>query len=204
MNIALMTCNDKNYEELAAVTAPTKQRYCEKWGFVFEHLIIENTFEPIWEKPKLTLEMLKTYDAVIYLDCDAFIANQEFDIRPYIEKHQFIISKDLMGINAGVYIAKSTDIVKRFFWDVVVLGRSVAGNSVFKDQSAINHFLGKNDFKDIVTYMPQNFMNSYLNELYGRPTNIPGDYKPGDWIVHLPALPLHIRLKILKEKFGLE
>jgi hypothetical protein len=143
------------------------------------------------------------------MDTDAFVANQEFDIRPYIEKHDLMFSTDLNGINAGVYVAKSTPLTKQLWYCVSMWGPMFFNYHPWKDQECLKHYLANPPYDKLATYMPQNFMNSYIHELYVNtphpfPDYIQGNYKEGDWAVHLPGIPTHIRFEVLQNKFGLE
>jgi hypothetical protein len=200
-----MTCNDNNYNFLASITAPTKKEYAEKWGFVFEHVKLQGNMHPAWEKARVTARMLEKYDGVLYIDCDAAIINQNFDFRPYIEKHDFIISTDVNGINAGVYYAKSTPLVKQFFFAVNTWGPMFYGGHPWNDQEAMKYYLANPPYNHLATYMPQNFMNSYIHEGFNYtnhpfPDYIQGNYQPGDWIIHLPGMPMEVRVRYLQEK----
>ena len=42
-------------------------------------------------------------------------------------------------------------------------------------------------------------MNSYINSEYGRPEYWPGNYKLGDWLIHLPGLSLSKRIEIARK-----
>jgi hypothetical protein len=202
MNIALMTYNDYNFAELASYTAPTKAKYCEKWGFSFEHLN-SNARDPFWSKPTFFLNCLERYDAVIYVESDAVIINQDFDIRPYIEKHELILTHDINGINAGTYIAKSTNLVKQFFHAVKSHGPLFFNHHPWKDQEAMRYFLQTYPYHEIATWMPQNFMNSNIHEIYNYPSYVAGNYKEGDWIVHMSGMSHENRMRVLKDKFKL-
>ena len=197
MNIALTTFNDSNYNSLYNITGPTKQKYCEKWGLSYEY-VQTRPGNHFWEKPRIFLEMLQKYDAVIYIECDAAIMNQDFDVRPYIEEHEFIVTTDLNGINCGTYIARSTDLVKQFFYAVNTTGLHFFRNHQWGDQEACRYFLASPPYDKLATYMPQNFMCSNLNSVYGYPAYIKGDYRPGDWIVHLSGISLQQRCSIFK------
>ncbi len=141
-----MTCNNKNYDALAKITAPTKQLYCERYGLAFEHLKFEgNQNDVCWDKARLTSEMLNKYDAVIYMDCDVAIINQNFDIRPFIEEYELILTTDLNGINAGVYIAQSTDLVKQLWYCVNTWGKMFFGQHPWRDQECLKHYLANHN-----------------------------------------------------------
>ena len=66
-----------------------------------------------------------------------------------------------------------------------------------------DNFGGQPPYDKMITYVEQNFMNSYLNDIYGFPSYMQGNYKEGDWIVHLPGQSLERRCQIFKERFNL-
>jgi hypothetical protein len=130
-------------------------------------------------------------------------ANQDFDIRPYIEKHELILTHDINGINAGTYIAKSTNLVKQFFHAVKSHGPLFFNHHPWKDQEAMRYFLQTYPYHEIATWMPQNFMNSNIHEIYNYPSYVAGNYKEGDWIVHMSGMSHENRMRVLKDKFKL-
>ena len=78
------------------------------------------------------------------------------------------------------------------------LGYCLYKNHVWAEQEAIIRFAQSEPYAGRIGYEPQNSMNSYLNQLYGRPITWPGNYKEGDWLIHLPGLDMPSRLKIAK------
>lgn len=202
MNIALLTYNDDNYSSLKDLTLPTKQKYCDKWGFKLEH-INSNGRNPNWFKPDIFLQTLHNYDAVLYVECDAAIINQDFDIRPFISTHEFAIASDWCGINSGIFMAQNTNLTKQFFYTIFTEGPIWWPHHRGKEQEAMRYFVGTPPYKNMTTVVEQNFMNSYVNELYGWPNFVQGNYQEGDWIVHLQGQSNEKRCEVFREKFGL-
>jgi hypothetical protein len=202
MNTALLTFNDDSYNVLADLTLPTKRKYCDKWGLTLEYHN-SNGRDPSWYKPDIFLQTLNKYDAVLFIECDAAIINQDFDVRPFLESHEFVIAADVNGINAGVFMGQSTDLVKQFFYTVITQGPTYWHDHPWRDQEAMKYFGSEPPYDKMITYVEQNFMNSYLNDIYGFPSYMQGNYQPGDWIVHLPGKSLQERCQIFKERFNL-
>ena len=202
MNIALLTFNTDSYKPLADLTLPTKQKYCDRYGMTLEHL---NSIgkDQSWYNPTVFLDCLEKYDAVLFVECDAAIINQDFDIRTTLQNNEFVITEDMHGLNAGVFMGRSTNLLKQFFYVICTQGPMYFGNHPWKNQEAMKHWLRDNQYSKMVTYMPQNFMNSYLNGIYPLPEFTQGNYKEGDWIVHLPGRSLEERCQIFRERFGL-
>jgi len=49
-------------------------------------------------------------------------------------------------------------------------------------------------YRDLPTFVPQRWMNSYPGAAYKRPRHYSGSYEEGDWICHFAGLPNEERL----------
>jgi hypothetical protein len=65
------------------------------------------------------------------------------------------------------------------------------------------HIPIKEEYQSIVKITPQRFMNSYNYQFYHYTDHrdkfgVNGNWEPGDWLIHWPALSLEDRIKLTK------
>lgn len=116
--------------EYAKYTIKINKQYCEKYNFDFK--LIDSNLTPDlsinFSKIQATLDLMKhKYQYIIHIDADAFIYNDNYDIRHIINTYMywpisFIASEDCYNkkicskpgkINSGVYIVKNDIIGKK-------------------------------------------------------------------------------------------
>jgi hypothetical protein len=212
MNIAIATGSSQEYMSLQDATLPSKKAYAEKWNMTLETRIFSGD-NIAWDRVGMVRDLLPRYDVVIWMDSDAFVANQDFDIKKYLEMgygeedreytHNFMISTDLNSINTGVFIARNTPWVREFLYVVMHEGYLLFNSHMRKEQQAIRDYMENHPYKGLVSVMPQNFMNSFIMKEYETERHdFKGNYKPGDWMIHMPGLPNQRRIEIVKEILG--
>lgn len=116
-----------NYQELADLTNPNKQRYCDKHGYDFvphftnfdfdKYYVDENRPKGManwhggFEKIGLVLRLLKSgkYDWVFWLGTDTLITNFDIKIEDVTDNnYHFIIANDCNEWNSDSFLARST------------------------------------------------------------------------------------------------
>lgn len=130
-----------------------------------------------WSKIKIIQNRIKNYDYdyIMWLDADALIANQLFDIARLIQPdYDFFYTTDINGFNGGSFIVRScdliydalqkawdmTDYINHIWWEQIPLWKSV------------------NETGCRLCELPKKSINSY-----------PNDFTPGDFILHFPGVP---------------
>jgi hypothetical protein len=86
-----------------------------------------------------------------------------------------------------------------FLYAINTLGKNFYHSHPFLEQEALSRFAFQKPYCDVVKIIPQKGMNSYLHKVYGRPEEWPGNWEPGDWILHLPGMTVELRIQILGE-----
>lgn len=133
MSIMFMQTADKNYSDLLDVTSVPTKNFCKEKGYLYNQVVgICRGYHP-WHATFNRIILLK--DAlmsgyrgwVVYLDADAFVASQDFDLDLYIKNKQqfsFIAATGTdtawWDINAGVFIMNmdsrvSHEIIDRWY-----------------------------------------------------------------------------------------
>ena len=196
MTYAVSTYYTPNYQSLADVTLPTMRAYCARHGYSFE--CVKSDVHSGWLKPQIVLGLLNYgFDAVLWIDSDALITNPKTTILDLLGRDQFVCTADIFGLSTGVFAVRSQGAGHRLMYAVEAVGRSLVRDHQWAEQEAIMRFAANEPYRDVVKVLPQRWMNSYWNSAYERPeTDDFGQWKPGDFILHLPGMDLEQRIEI--------
>jgi hypothetical protein len=189
-------------DKLAAITCPNKQEYCDKHGYTYikkiEHL---RDRHPVWLRLAAAREHLANFDGVWLNDLDTIILNMDVELDDFF-KADFTANIDRLGFNASSIFIRNTPWAHQFLAGVWEHGREYDADK-WREQTAIAMRLFMEP-KDKWAVLPQRECNSYMHELYyGGRLNYPdGEYQPGDFVLHLPAIPTVTRIAVFKEMLG--
>jgi hypothetical protein len=120
----------------------------------------------------------------------------------------FVIATDCYNINNDSFLARATDTTIKWLRNTVDLLDSYS-NAKWLDQSAMIDTIDM--MADRIKIVPQRTMNSYDYDLY--PGLVPhiykkdllgndGQWQPGDFLIHWPAVPLDKRIALAQEMLG--
>jgi hypothetical protein len=205
MAAALLTTYFPNYQSLADIVLPNLSGYCQKHGYKFLAPVGKEKGDAYgFQKMKFLLDFLnkKEADVVLCTDLDILITNYTKKFEDFAGEGDLFITKDVNGINAGSFIVKNTERGRRLISDIL----SHNGREDNEQKAIQQHFSHE------LTILPHPSINSYMYECYGapcwgyqsghreRPTHEEGDWKPGDFLLHLPGLQMERRIKILTDR----
>ena len=202
MKIAIISISSESYKPLSDVAYPYWRRYCEKHGYDF---ISEGATDPRgtnWQKISMIGHYLKLYDLVLWVGADTVVTNSEITIEQFWllqGKPKVLLSTDVFGVNSDVMLFSQSVESEMLLYAIDTLGYQLYEKHHWGEQKSIIRFVHQKPYSDWVKIIPQKGMNSYLHRLYGRPENWPGNWEQGDWILHLPGLPLDERLRVIEE-----
>lgn len=199
--IRILTHYTENWSDIAAVTIPVLENYCEKHGYhlsVFKNTPYQNYTGK--EKMKQILEVCKYGDIAMVIDADAIITNPEIKIESFIDdEHDFYITKHVGNINAGVFILRFTQWTELF---INKLLPSIGKEKVHCEQDAIMEYMVAHPNNKKIKILPHPSINSFDYSLYKEHTDKIGsyeDWKPNDFVLHLPGTGMELRKKKLSE-----
>jgi hypothetical protein len=193
VRIAVTTYYTPEYGNIGRLTDQTKIDYCAKQGYDFK-LKIGSHYSPAtsWDRILHLMEVLaEGYDAAMLIDADAFIMNDDIEIESYLRTwpgKDLFVTTDINGLNSGVFIARNTPELRRFFYAVTHQGRTFYENHVWREQIAMIWFLASPPYDTLAQYLPQRQLQSYVTRCYDQPDPEISQYQPGDWIIHLPGV----------------
>lgn len=199
MKILCCTMFSPSHEELAEVSLVNLIEYTKIHGYDMRIIYIENDK---WEYKKheaFVKYFGEGYDLIWYKDVDTVITNLAIPITNFIyDDYHFFITKDFNEFNGGSIIIRNSE-MGRFFNGVILEYRGRYEN----EQNVINYLINNFVIWKSVFILPHPSINSYNYSLYpeckeyvGREDL--GDWKEGNFLLHVPALPMEQRIKILK------
>lgn len=206
MRIAVTTFYSKSYRGLAEITTNVLRQYCNKHGYdLYIHEVEDGNVDFIITRDVRNL--LDDYDIVMGIECDILITNLNYKIEDFIDnEHDFFICKDVNNINAGCFIAKSTQ------YGVHLISFILMNEGRFKtEQNVLEHYQPKANVKYLnhpsINSIPYNEYApsyGYINwDQYTprktKPTLEMGDWQKGNFNCHLPGMTLERRIEIFKK-----
>lgn len=199
MKIGVVSGWDNDLQPLADLTWPNKQEYCKLRGYTADRVKLDRG--GYWSKMLALTDLMPMYDLILLADLDALVMDFTRTIESVIggvsKETDLIFTHDANGINMGISFWRCTDWSYRFARKMI----EPPGTMRFPhEQPAVAQHL-YSEPKDKWHCAPQRAFNSYRYELYPqvRRPFPDGQYQPGDFIFHVPGLPLDQKIAVLKE-----
>lgn len=181
--IALATLYTNHIARLVALTNPSKQAYCDRWGYDF--VTFEGTLDPTrppsWSKLLFVKDLLDQYDWVFWLDADALIMNPDIPLERFVDpNYSFIVGKqpgpDPFGnlhLNLGSFFVKS-DEKGRSLLDEIYAQEEFINHVSWEQEAFLHLFSTRRDIRERVKV-----------EVDARRFNaIANSYAKGDFVFH--------------------
>ena len=160
------------YEEMVALTHAKHAAYAAKYNADF--IVVREANSTTWpgqprninfRKLEIMIEMVEKYEKVLYLDADAVIVRDDFDIFTAagygiafcaIWETLRIVKTH---INAGVCLINSSPEVKEFLheWNKSPGGEVYKGEGQWHDQAVMNRMMEDRKWRDLLTILPNRF-----------------------------------------------
>ena len=195
MIVTLLTAASESHWPIMELSLPNKAEYCAKHKIQLDarkHVNIEYIHG---ERQLFSLDALDHCDWLFFNGADTLIMNQQVDVRVFIDPYyDLIIGLDVNGINNDVLLLKNCQ-KSRTFLECVLAMKNLCPN----DQVAMAHTIQNlPGFKTKAVH--QRLFNSYLYKEYPyHKTDNGGTFELGDFMLHLPGLPVERRLELMNE-----
>lgn len=214
MNLIVTIHTGSVYEQLAEITwKNNKLLYAKKHGYS----VIAKTenlygIDIGFEKIKFLIDVLEQNpeaENILWVGTDTMITNFDIKIEDKLSNtHDVIMTGDFNGIiNCDVILLKNTS--RSLAWLNDIMDNYVEySQHRFRENQCMIDIMDK--WKDVVTLMPQRYMNSYDYTLYGIYENQndikgnSGHWHPGDWIIHWPGTSFDTRITQATQYFNLQ
>lgn len=218
MKVFVVTACSPDYDELRAVTQPSKERWAKRHGYTFVHMVSEKQRGDAckYDAYKEVLRAGYPDGLFVYSDIDALVMNSDIAVEDICHHEMgwdpthsmdagchFLWGYDFAGPNSGVYLARFTPQAHHF------LDRSYATmlENGLADETAMEMTMLIPPFRDWVRVCRGTVLNAYPYEYYGGDRfgdgAIVNMYAPGMLMLHLPGYPNKERIPILT-KFASE
>ena len=200
---AVATMHDPSYQRLGDITDTNKKEYCERHGYGF-HCKTDIKFDKMvgFEKIPIVLNAFKEhpeYEWILFAEADTMITNFTVKIEDLVDNdYHFMVAVDVNDINAGVFLARNTEEGRNYLQFILdqkpnYLNNWQAEQAVIQDSYKDN--------KHIVKLVNQRFFNSFDYRIYHYIDHRDclwqdGNWLPGDFIIHWPAVDQDNRIKL--------
>lgn len=206
---ALVTCYTEDFTPVADLTVPTHREYAERHGYVYENRIVPKEVV-LRQKLEMVYEYLEAgHKAVMWTDADAMVTNMTESLRDLFRANSFsmlvsriagvYLTTDVHGLNAGVFAVHNQLLTRQLFYALKGYGYDLFQDRMNPEQQAMRHLLSAAPYDDLVEYVPQKSLNAYWPGAYDYPGAEDVAWQPGDFILHLPAIPNSRRVEIFRE-----
>lgn len=213
---------EPQWADLAAVTMPTHKAWADAHGYDYDHHIsnLNDKFNNFWTATKETLpivgfikmtlflDFLKRYKRACWLDADLVVTNPGLSIEDLWKPTHYpagdiLMPYDWNGTNATVIIARHTKAVIKYLWASENTGRMLFLRHPWREMEANRYFRMTPPYEDLIAYVPAKILCALLPGAYLPyvPTEVTEDdeWAPGDFAIHLSALPLERRIELARE-----
>jgi len=209
MRIGLVTIHTDNYAELANVTwTGNRELYAKKHNY--GTIVKTDNFNGMnlgFAKVALMLEGFKTnqFDALFWSGTDTIITNFNIKIESLLyDGFHITMATDFNGLQSDSILIRNT-FEGRAWLSMILDNMAKYLTHPFLEQGVMMETY--NQYKHIVKLVPQRYMNSYFYDLYknkGAKNNndalgFSGQWEQGDFLLHAPDQPMHIRLELFKD-----
>ena len=200
MKFLIFSYYDGSFNELAKITMPTYQEYCELHGYNF-YCKTQNFTEGRtigWSKFEIFLENMDKYDWIFYVECDSMLMNQTIRLENLIDHHHDIImtKTDLpntIDLNCGPMLVRSCEWNKQFF--KYLLNKKEYYTHQLVEQAALSDEVNQNEeVRKHFKIMNIRFFNSLYHSWH-----MNSSYKHGDFMLHLAGRSNQSRFEIFNE-----
>jgi hypothetical protein len=202
MEIAILTLASDVFWDLFHLSAPNKLEYCLKWKvdliMGYMHTATQgNTLDH--QRQRAILDAFKRYDWVWFLGADTLIMNQTIDVRQFLDPNaDFIIAQDPNGLNNDSCFYRKCDETIEFI-NRTIKHLETEPHDWYAQSAA------KRDMPNFkLKIVPQKLFNCYPFStevaFSGYPKDLEGDYKDGDFVLHLPSISNDRRIQVFKEQ----
>jgi hypothetical protein len=205
LNIGITSMYNDAHADLAAVTWTSKEHYATKHGYSLHPKTSGFTSGAIHiDKLRHMLVTLNTNPAMEWLwwlDNDAMITNHDVRLESIVDNnYHVIISTDCHSLNTGSFMIRNTKETKDWLAFLLELAKApeyADDKRWFEQQMVIDTYI---KYRDIIKVIPQKIFNAYQYKIYNLDSTdllgCSGEWEPGDFVIHWPALPNPTRLQL--------
>ena len=202
MKLKIISAYNEKFKEISDLSFPTVESFCIKKSFDCERFLVEDFDKPTaWFKIKALIKEVesKKHDYILWIDADAIILNQNFDIKQILDKSKSLyISRDFNNLNSGVMLLKCDEFSIALLKEVWRLSNEYLTHIWWEQAAIIKLF--EIDFENVnkkTKIVEQSIFNAYETSYYG--INKTGQINNDSFICHFPSLGMGTRIQLIKK-----
>lgn len=200
MKVTLLTAASKDYWPLMALSSPNKLEYCLRHGVqlhVSVHYGNAGCYDNWGERVQFMADALSVYDCdwLWFMGADTLITDMTKDVRDLcVPEFDFIIGKDINGINNDSFLLKNSKASREF------LKRVMYRRDAVTDQCAMKAEMEHEGMQTAI--VSQRLFNSFKYDEYQYGPYPEGDWQEGDFVIHFPGMHFPRRVELMREFLG--
>jgi hypothetical protein len=211
---------DNTMEEVFDLTLPSKQRYVKKHGYDLLSLRsfgkdTHNRFTELdigFLRVLRAFEMLEYYDAVMWIDADSIITNNNFCIDDFQldDDHCFYTSWDWSGkitLSTGNFIIQRGKNLNELFNVFLQVGRHVIDTNQWGwEQTTMNLIYNQTNFRSCIKVLDHKYLSSIPNKdmflgIWNSRSESPYPWTEDCFLSHITGVTNKNRIQVLTESF---
>lgn len=201
--IAISCQYNDSFASVADLTVPIMQEYCDRHGY---HLLLNKNRaikrSIVWDRYDIILENLTDYYAIVHMDCDLVVTNHYIRIEDLIDRtiRDIIISRAQTEqgewrFNDGVAIFRNSLSMQ----NILQAAWEIPDDDFVKCGQDALELLWRHGKAGHFNLIPQKSLNSFLYSEYSMPETTPGNWTPGDFVLHMPGRTNERRCELIHE-----
>lgn len=204
MSVLIYSTHSENIREMYEITYPNKKKYAAQHGYeLFSKDWTYGDWNALIEGFR---DLLKCYDYILAIDCDAVFTNQSISLEDKVDygDSRVVIAQEFLAndpVNAGVTIwNRSMESI--MLWDDI----SYNVNNWNNGQTNIQGYISSNlngKYKPFIRVVPPRHMNAGIMPSRDGHSPNAGTWSKGDWIFHPYAYSYEEKINHIKQALSL-
>lgn len=195
------------------ITLPNKIEYCKRHGYALHFEEWDGGMFPGFARLPVLIYLLKCgyYDWVFWLGSDALITNLNTKLESLVSNDcGIIVATDFTQIQLDSFLIRRGHGALELMEKVWTYHDNPIGP--WWEQSTLDELVKQPPFNNVVKIVPQRTLNAYRHKWYANwiPENwrigahqdcmgTDGEWRPNDFIFHIPGRPLETKMNALSE-----
>jgi hypothetical protein len=209
-----------SYQELADLTNPNKEKYCERHGYDFKPKFSDFNYDKCaidpskppglnnlligFEKIFHIIDLIEEgkYEWIFWLGCDTLVTNHTIKLEDVVDNdYHFMVAYDCNEWNVDSFLIRASEEGLGYMKYIASKIEDYRTHTWQEQQAMID---ARDKFKDITKVVPQEDINSFEYSLYPTPQHQlgrdlmgnNGRWTKGHFVVHWPGTSLNHRIQL--------
>lgn len=205
MNLTIVSPCSPSFRAVGDLTEPNKLAYAKRWG-------LKTSFPDItpcendrgFHRLKLIMEAIETGDLILWMGADTIFTNFNIDcLDYYCGPARICAAWDIHGLQSDVMFLNPAEDLHQVLSEAYERrNEPLTGNFMDdSDQAALVSVLSGQKYRQNIPLneCQKRILIDKSNKNFNR---YPSDWQPGDFIFHVPGMPLNMKVHYLREKLA--